>query len=245
MRKCGHRLVLIVAVGWLAAACTWGLAQKVDYRLKSLANLPLNLSATDGAEPFARRFCSTLRHLDSQKTEWGECSTWLETPVPDQQPETAPISKKYGVLAVAGIFAQCFSSQGVRIFEQGLKHLSDAHQLTVYEIPVSGVGSSEANAAQIDAFLKDHPGEYIAVGYSKGIADLLVAIQKYSSAKAQIKVLASVAGAVGGSRLADLRGNPLRLRSATLARGDAHRQNANEPDEKVRHTQPPDCLSDE
>ena len=194
-------IVLALAIG---GGCRWGLTPKIDYRLRSINTLPITKSASDGSKAFAKRFCSTVRHLDPSGREWGPCTDWLETPVSDQPPETSPIPTTYGVIVVAGIFSQCFRDKGLNVFEQGLKHLAQDHGLKTAEVVVSGAGSSEANAAQIDKFLENNRGEYIAVGYSKGIADLMVALQDKPHARNQIAALVSVAGAVGGLRLADL-----------------------------------------
>lgn len=196
--------ILIAFLAITFAACQWGLTRKVTYRLQTIANLPVGANATDWSGPFARRFCGTLRHLDPTKQEWGECREWLEAPVDDQPPETEPIPTNLGVMVVSGIFSQCLENQRIFAFQQSLEHLRNLHKIKAHNVCVSGVGSSEANAAEIESFLAINPGNYIAVGYSKGIADLMVAIQDKPLARQRIKVLVSIAGAVSGSRLADL-----------------------------------------
>jgi hypothetical protein len=196
--------IVVFTALMFSQACTWGLTRKVQYRLPGIGTLPAGTTATNGADDFARRFCATLRHLDPASSQWGACAQWIETTVGEQPPESAEIPKTLGVLVVSGIFAKCFEDEGLFAFDQGVEHLKTAHGLTVDRVSVSGAGSSEANAAQIEEYLRTHPGDYIAVGYSKGVADLMVAIQAKPLARARIKALVSVAGSVGGSRLTDL-----------------------------------------
>jgi hypothetical protein len=195
------RALLVCVLMLSVAGC--GLKQRVTYRLQGAAIQPLGFSVIDRQAAFGQAFCATLAHLDEAGT-WGNCSKWMEGTPATAQATTTPIPTDLGVMIVAGIFGQCFEDAGVHIYEQGIAHLRDVHRLRIYEVVVSGVGSSEANAAQIEAFLQNTPGDFVAVGYSKGIADLMVAVQTGTLARTRIKVLVSVAGTVAGSRLADL-----------------------------------------
>lgn len=186
-----------------ASACHWGLTRSVAYRLNGAAVQPLGFSATDARARFGQLFCATLIHVDTAGT-WGACSQWIEDAPAATAAATTPIPTTLGVMIVAGIFSQCFEDAGLHIFEQGIEHLRAAHGVRALEVRVSGAGSSEANAAQIEQFLQQTPGDFIAIGYSKGISDLMVAVQTGTLARTRIKALVSVAGTVTGSRLADL-----------------------------------------
>jgi hypothetical protein len=192
-------MLSILAVS--ASSCQGGLTRRVGYRISGVAIQPLGFAARDGQSDFARTFCSTLSHLDSTG-EWGQCHRWLEGAPVSAPAATADIPKTLGIMVVAGIFSECFKD--APIYKQGLEHLKDAHGLNVFEVPVSGIGSSEANTRQIETFLSQTSGDFIAIGYSKGISDLMVAIQLGGLASTRIKALVSVAGTVAGSRLADL-----------------------------------------
>jgi len=176
---------------------------KVGYRLESVAALPLGTAATNQADPFAKTFCSTLAHIDPSHLKWRTCNSYLETKLEDQAPSLTPIPDILGVVVVGGIFSQCFEAKGVEVFGLSLEHLANGHHLRAAIIHVSGVAAPSTNAATINDYLRKHPGDYLAVGHSKGTIDLMTAIQQYSYARAHIKVLASVAGAVNGSRLVD------------------------------------------
>jgi hypothetical protein len=180
-----------------------GLRRAVDYRLEGSVMQPLGFAATDGRGGFAQTFCATLAHVDPSGM-WAPCSQWLRGAPAAAPAAGTAIPANLGVLIVPGIFSQCFEGGGLQIYAQGIAHLREAHGLRVYEVRVSGAGSSAANAAQIEEFLRGTPGEFIAIGYSKGISDLMEAVQTGPLARARIKALVSVAGTVAGSRLADL-----------------------------------------
>jgi dienelactone hydrolase len=74
-------------------------------------------------------------------------------------------------------------------------------------IAVDSLSSSTANARQIrDAVLRTHQrkGSHIVlVGYSKGAPDILEAVATYPEIRSRVAAVVSVAGAVGGSPLAN------------------------------------------
>jgi pimeloyl-ACP methyl ester carboxylesterase len=71
-------------------------------------------------------------------------------------------------------------------------------------VNVTAFESSERNAAMIrDAVKQSSAKRFIAVVHSKGAADLLVALATYPDDMRRVEALVTVAGAVGGSWLAD------------------------------------------
>ena len=67
----------------------------------------------------------------------------------------------------------------------------------------SVLDAPERNAEKIAAYLKEHPGKYIAIGHSKGAVDLMVALHNHQVVRDNVAALVSVAGAISGSRLID------------------------------------------
>jgi hypothetical protein len=189
----------------LQASCTWGFVKKVDYRLPRAVTVPVGSSVTDAAKPFAETFCATLAHIDPS-AQWGNCERYIESRVPRQSPAADPIPTHLKVMIVGGAFSHCFEDKGVIAFEQGIQHLREHGLVVGPPVRIGGTATPEANAAKIDAHLRqpENAGDYIAIGHSKGAVDLMTAIEKYESARRQIKALVSVAGAISGSRLADL-----------------------------------------
>ena len=68
--------------------------------------------------------------------------------------------------------------------------------------------STESNAQLIGQYLKEHrktdDRKYIAIGYSKGAPDLQVALASDPDAASAVAALITVAGAVGGTPIADI-----------------------------------------
>jgi hypothetical protein len=68
--------------------------------------------------------------------------------------------------------------------------------------------SSEANGAALAQYLRDHmvtdQRKYIVLGYSKGAPDVQTALALHPEAKDAVAAFIAVAGAVGGSLIADL-----------------------------------------
>lgn len=179
----------------------------VEYRLPGIELTPIPPGRNAQVE-FAKVFCDVLRHdasLDDPPVGWETCGQYIEGGVEQAATAVAAIPTKYHVLVVSGIFSECLAREGITAFSQGLAHLKARHGLDAVEVPVSGVGSSAVNATEINEFLRTRPGEYIAVGYSKGAPDLMEAMATAGSpAATKIKALVTVAGAVGGSRLPDV-----------------------------------------
>jgi hypothetical protein len=88
-----------------------------------------------------------------------------------------------------------------------IEHLKTVHQVTVDIAQVTAFGSSEENAGQISQFVTAHflqdQRPYIALGYSKGTTDLLVALADHPELKGKIAAFVTYAGLVKGSRLAE------------------------------------------
>jgi hypothetical protein len=109
------------------------------------------------------------------------------------------------VLVVPGLFNDCLDPM-VSVFSDALAHLESLGFRTG-RIPVEGRSGCARNAILI----RDHllsavlePGEKaILVGYSKGTPDILEALVAYPDIRPRVAAVVSVAGAVGGSPLAD------------------------------------------
>ncbi len=191
----------MAAILFTTGAC--GAVPRVTYRLPGIATVPLGAAVTDAAVAFGTTFCATLTHLDPLHADWGSCQQYLEARVTEQPPAEDEISQEWRVLIVGGLFSHCFEAKGVYAFEQATAHLWSDHHVPAVLLTVGGVDSPEHNAAQVAAYLQANPGQYIAVGHSKGAVDLMTALQNHQVARDNIRALVSVAGAISGSRLVD------------------------------------------
>lgn len=109
------------------------------------------------------------------------------------------------VLVVPGVFAECVS-RITTPYSYALRHLEQLGYKTG-TIPVSGRSSCAHNAVQIrDAVMGlDLKGDekVTLVGHSKGVIDSLEAVVNYPEIRDRVIAIVSVAGAVGGSPIAD------------------------------------------
>ena len=197
---------LVILLGVLQAACTTGLVTRVDYSVRPMAVVPLGSTVTDSGKAFAEMFCAVLPHTDNG--QWGRCGPYLETQVGLQTPVSTPLTTTLKVMLVGGAFSECFEDKDLYVFDRSLDHLREHGIVFGKRVKIGGTATPAANAREIAQYLRDNPGDYIAIGHSKGAVDLMAAIQYHDIAREHIKVLVSVAGAIGGSRLSDL-GVPL------------------------------------
>jgi hypothetical protein len=159
---------------------------------------------SDRSRAFAGLFCSVLRERNPDGGEWGDCAQYLESPAAGPV-ELGPMTTKYRVLIVPGLMNTCFP--GAPAFKEGQAYLREKYGMTVDLLALPNDGS-DANAARIAEYLrermKDDERKYIVLGYSKGAPDLQVALAREAGVSSAVAAFISVAGAVGGSPLADL-----------------------------------------
>ncbi len=159
---------------------------------------PANLGSA-----LADTFCSVLKQENPDGGDWGSCSAYLENPGKDDL-KLAPIPNRYRVLIVPDFLSSCFSDSPA--FLEGQTTLREKRGMTVELLPVPN-DSSESNGKTIARYLQEHMAKdarkYIVVGYGKGTPDVQEALAKERGAAAAVAALVSVAGASGGTPIAD------------------------------------------
>jgi hypothetical protein len=158
----------------------------------------------DVSSSFSDYFCSVLKQNNPDGEEATSCETWLQTPGKSDMKLETPASQ-YRLLVVPGIMNTCVSKSPA--FEVGRKVMNEKYGITAELLSVPN-DSSESNAKVIAAYVADQmKGEdkrkYIVVGYSKGTPDLQVALATEEGLKDNVAAFISVAGASGGSPVAD------------------------------------------
>ena len=190
--------------------------------------LLIYLAASTGnfSAAFSDIFCSVLRQGPSIANPWGPCSRYIDSPGKDDL-KLANLSTKYRVLIVPGIMSSCVSDTPA--FQEGQEILKKQYGLDVALLSIPN-DSSESNAKMIGQYLRDHSDgkKYILVGYSKGGPDIQTALAQESGITDHIAAFITVAGASGGSPIADLlpqftekymKMNPLKSCQGDLATG--------------------------
>ncbi|MEO8052439.1 MAG: LssY C-terminal domain-containing protein [Acidobacteriota bacterium] len=179
-----------------------------DGRMMVVHLIPPGASSTAATAPevkFANVFCSVREKENPDTGDWAACDRFLQA-APQGRVDLTPIVTKYRLLIVPGFFSACASSIAPA-FGDGVDHLRSQHGMTV-EIWVPPNDSSEANGAALAQYLRDHmitdQRKYIVLGYSKGAPDVQTALALHPEAKEAVAAFIAVAGAVGGSAIADL-----------------------------------------
>lgn len=157
----------------------------------------------DVSASFADTFCSVLKQHNPDTGTWGACSQYIDSPGKEDL-ALPPISTRYRVLIVPGILSSCVSNSPA--FQEGQEALKrDGVDVDLLQVPND---SSESNAKLIAQYLREHKSaegkKYILIGYSKGAPDIQVALANESGVSDQVAAFVTVAGASGGSPVADL-----------------------------------------
>jgi hypothetical protein len=153
---------------------------------------------------FSDVFCSVLKQNNPDGGTWSSCAHYIDNPGKEDAKLSA-LPAKYRVLIVPGIMSSCVSDSPA--FQEGQKALKDKYGLDVALLQVPN-DSSESNAKMIAQYLREHQTgdgkKYILIGYSKGTPDIQVALANEAGVADQVAAFVTVAGASGGSQVADL-----------------------------------------
>jgi hypothetical protein len=161
----------------------------------------LTAQESNFASAFGDIFCSVLKQNNPGSGQWGPCSRYVDTPGKEDA-KLGALSKKYRLLIVPGIMSSCVSDSPA--FQEGQVSLKQAGMdVALLQVPND---SSESNAKMIGQYIRDHASgeKFILVGYSKGAPDIQVALAQESGILEHVAAFVTVAGAVGGSPVADL-----------------------------------------
>ncbi len=152
---------------------------------------------------FAETFCTVLEKEHPDPGGWGACSNYIDASSPKTL-DLKPLPTNYRVLVIPGVLSSCNASTPA--FAEGQKHLREAHGMTVDFLQLPNE-TSEANGRRIADYLrfehKKDPRPFVIVAYSKGAPDVQEALVADPDAAAAVAAFVTVAGAVGGSPIAD------------------------------------------
>jgi hypothetical protein len=153
---------------------------------------------------FADLFCSVLTQKNPDTGDWGPCTQYFEGAARSDL-KLGAVSTNYRLLIVPGIMSSCVSDSPA--FQEGQKTLKDQYDVSVSLLQVPN-DSSESNAKIVASYLSSQswtdPRKWIVLGYSKGAPDVMVALAKEDGVAQRVAAFVSVAGAVGGSPIANV-----------------------------------------
>lgn len=158
----------------------------------------------DGRARFRQIFCGLLARRGGASADPTGCRRLLwrldDEPVAalDPLPEPDPTLTVY---LVPGAFSECLGEEAMpfRIAAESLA--GSGYRIST--IVVSGRSGPEHNARQIADALEGEPGPAVLIGYSKGANDILAFLVGYPHLAARVAAVVGVAGAIGGSPLAE------------------------------------------
>jgi pimeloyl-ACP methyl ester carboxylesterase len=197
------RALAAVALAALLGACAGAPVVPFD--------APLPPGIDDGRARFAEIFCAVLETRGDMLPDGRPCSEALskvnDGPVPaagrvDLARSTAP----YTAALVPGIGYACIESW-LQPAADSHRHLAQ-HGFGAVALSVDALSGSTHNARQVrDALMAMEappgPPRIVLLGYSKGAADALEALATYPELAGRVAAFVGIAGAVGGSPLAD------------------------------------------
>ena len=202
----------VAALAWASlAACT-----SLPTREK-LAGAPAPHHATeaasglvDGRSRFRQLFCSALaRRTAAGAGDDRPCSDWLwdlgDEPPATDRPLPA-VDRPPQVFLVTGAFSECVGPEALPFRSAAAQLAGEGHRIST--IVVAGRSGSEHNARQIaqrlESMLPGEEGPVVLIGYSKGANDILQFLVQHPATAARVRAVVSVAGAIGGSPLAEI-----------------------------------------
>lgn len=200
-----RRLAVVALATMLLAACSSAPQLSDGYTVA----LPGDVA--DSRARFRDVFCAVLREHGPDLPDYLPCEQALspvrgEPAAAGRPVDLGPSRRRLVLWMVPGIGYACVERwlRPTTAVTEHLRHFD--YDMAVVEVDaLSGV---ETNAARIrDAVmaLPDEPGppRLVLVGYSKGAPDILEAVVRYPEIRPRIAAVVSMAGAVGGSVLAD------------------------------------------
>lgn len=201
----------------LLGGCQTSPSREHTLRSPAMVRLPVQQSALhDGRGRFREIFCAVLT-ARSTATVSPDCAQALvaltdERPGPARAVDLAPSRAGLQVLFVMGLASDC-ARNGDLVADELLAPLA-AQGYSGRVLALSGLSSSADNARRLRSALlampmptSTHPeagGRIVLVAHSKGVVDSLEALVAHPEIRARVGAVLSLAGAVGGSPLADL-----------------------------------------
>lgn len=207
------RACIITALAITLAACSSEPLQPYSRETVPLQLVPASVAGViDDRYNFGQYYCQLNEQVGQQLPDYRPCEDALVIPASGELKalkmpavEADDSKREFHVVAVPGLGWECIRNY----VADGslLSHIQSLdYRLSV--VQAEGLSSSGRNAQLIqqhliDNNLLDGSVELIFLGYSKGVPDILEALQGYPEILPHAVAVISVAGAIGGSPLAN------------------------------------------
>lgn len=206
------RRVLATVCALLLPACASEPVQPTSPEAQvSVLEYVTRMDMKDGRGRFREIYCAVLEEHGHDLPDYRPCDEALTGVGTEGGATGEPVwlgesRADYLVLMVPGLGWECFQ-EWLDYHFSGPAHVARFGYETRF-VRVDGLSGTEHNARQIRDYIAGMPAEdadrpLILVGYSKGAPDILTAVATYPELEARVAAVISLAGAVGGSPLAD------------------------------------------
>jgi hypothetical protein len=192
----------------IVCACSTTTSSPYSDDPSSLSSLP---QVEDRRGRFREIFCVILGERETELPDVRPCeealtSIGIEPEGTGQGVDLGQSRRRLVAALVPGIGWECFSAW----LDMKATAVADVRQFgyDLVALQVDALSSSTTNARQIrDAVMavetRDTEPDLVLVGYSKGAPDILEAVVSYPEIRPRIAAVVSVAGAIGGSPVAE------------------------------------------
>lgn len=230
------RLLTIILINLALAGCASKPLEPFSTETPPLVLMPASKAGiTDGRGRFREIACTVLDTHGRELPHHRDCEQALTRLGDEPDPTGAPVDlgqsrRKLVAALVPGIGWECFESW-LR-YENEFDDYTEQFGYNTYIFSVDGMSGTTHNARQVrDAIMERadelEPRQLVLIGYSKGAPDLLEAVVSYPEIHPYIGAIVSVAGAVGGSPLANAAkesdlGLLRHIPESTCTEGDGH-----------------------
>lgn len=204
--------IVFLLLLFLLLSCTSKALIPSTEKIDALTLLQMeNLGFVDARQRFREIFCAILNKHGNNLPDYNSCENSLKTVGQEaknipQVVNLEPSNNQYIIGLVPGIAWQCVRNW-LKNDNSGPQHaLTQGFDVRLFD--VDGLSGSQNNAQQIKNHVTELPDQVnnhpiILIGYSKGAADVLHAVSMYPELQKRVVAVVSVAGAIGGSSLAN------------------------------------------
>lgn len=204
------RLTLLALI--VLSACTSSPLQPFSTDTPPLVLVPIEQAGgVDQRARFREIYCAVLQAGGDALPDQRPCDDALtrlgSEPTPTGKPVVlGPSSRRLVAAVVPGIGYGCIA-KWLQPSGTVAQHLHK-HGFELAPIEVDALSGIARNAGQIRAAVlampqQPGPPRLVLIGYSKGAADVMEAVVRYPDMRSRVAAIVSVAGAVGGSALAN------------------------------------------
>ena len=206
------RNTLIICLYLLVAACASKPLIPHSNEAAPLILLPASQAGIrDDRGRFREIFCAATRDHGMELPDFRSCETALvamgqEPPGTGEPVELGATDAEFLTLIVPGLGWECMQ-RWLDLADSSGDHVEDlGYRIDLLD--VDGLSGSANNARQIRDGLAALPGgdadrPIVLIGYSKGTPDIMEALVTYPEVSERVVAVVSIAGAVGGSPLAN------------------------------------------